>query len=431
MDLAELTKAIGIDLVKDAPDLEPVEGEFKFKIFARDHSGKGMALKTWIEKGATPEAEDEMFLSGIASSTIKDLHGDTMLPSALIDMEKAAQNNLTIFGNHKYEVPEDVFGSVVKASLSDSGVTDSTGQPIYDLNFEKLRINRRNKRAVESWRSMDDGTKLGLSIGAKIPEGGAIRNKKTGALLIAHVELLETSVVGIPANPRSWIDSVSKSIKSGPEPLLTAAVAGSLDVEDAFPPAKGDGKCPDCGKGKDASGCNNNFHKKDVTPETIVGDDTIVAASDPSTNTDSPPQAALASAPENDGAVATPDVIAAATDVLARGSDAEVPEELKELLVGAHNALATVTNQLIEVDAAKAVALQRAETAETERDEMRVNTENVIREVANLITKVGDLPAGRVASFKAIQRDAGQIAEDFEGLGFTPEVARMLRSPKE
>ena len=129
--------------------------------------------------------------------------------------------------------------------------------------------------------------------------------------------------------------------------------------------------------------------------------------------------------------MATPAWMQAGAAGRARGSDLEGPEELKELLVGAHNALATVTNQLIEVDAAKAVALQRAETAETERDEMRVNTENVIREVANLITKVGDLPAGRVASFKAIQRDAGQIAEDFEGLGFTPEVARMLRSPKE
>jgi hypothetical protein len=45
-----------------------------------------------------------------------------------------------------------------------------------------------------------------------IPEGGAVRNKKSGAYTIAHVELLETSVVGIPANPRSWVQNAVKSL---------------------------------------------------------------------------------------------------------------------------------------------------------------------------------------------------------------------------
>lgn len=402
MDLAELSKQIGVDLVKDADDLEVVKGEYKTKFFLRDREGNGMALKAWSEKTEGSDDED-MFLSGVASSTIKDLHGDTMLPSALIDMEKSAKNNLTIFLNHEYKVPRDVAGSVVNASLVATGDLDENGAPLYDLSFDKIRINKRNKDAVESWQAMKDGTKLGLSIGAKIPEGGAIRNKKTGTLLIAHVNLLETSIVGIPANPRSWIDSVAKSIKSGPVNTAVTIEASAVTIEASAVP--------------------------EAEPETIVSDDVSSSADDPSTTTDSPSQDLTESDPENEGTVATPDVVAAATDVLERTADTAVPDDqVRDLLTEAHNALAAVTNSYIDVKASVDVAEQRAKDAEVERDEMRSNTENVIREVANLIEQVGNLPAGRVASFKAIQQAAAAQSETFEGLGLAPEVVRMLRS---
>lgn len=422
MDPNELLKQLGIDLEKDAADLDPIDRAIDFTIYTRDRAGNGLALKAWTEKGE--DGEDDMLLSGIASSTIKDLHGDTMLPTALIDMERDAKDNLTIFLNHHYDVPEDVAGSVKEAALSATAVDEATGAPIYDLDFKKLRINRENDRAIKSWKSMHGGTKLGLSIGAQIPEGGAVRNKKTGALLIAHVKLLETSIVGIPANPRSWIDAATKAYKAGPKQFPGVAI----EVKEIGLGESGPETVVIAATATDTVDPVQATQAVEQT-ETKVSDDKAAAAGDPSTNTDAPSQDLSTSAPENDGAVATPDVIAAAKDVLGQSTDTEVPEELRGLLVEAHNALTTVTNALIEIDEARKSAEQRAEAAEAERDDMRRDTENVINAVADVLDRVGSLPAGQRTSFKNIKRDFENQANAFEGMGLAPEVVRMLRRP--
>lgn len=421
MDPIEILKQLGIDLVKDAADLEPVLGTYDFTIFTRDHAGNGLALKAYEEKVEGQE-EPDLVLEGVASSSIKDRHGDTILPSALIDMEKAARNNLTIFLNHSYDVPEDVAGSVKHAEIASSAV-DESGNPIFDLAY-KVKIDRTNARAVKAHQSMMGGTKLGMSIGARIPEGGAVRNKKTGTLLITHLDLLETSIVGIPANPRSWIDSVAKSIKAGPpaapETHITLDAQPIVDATAATVAAS------------TAAATAVAAAAAAATPATIVPVDATASAGDASLNTNPPTQDARLSQPENDGTVATPDVIAAATDVLAKTADPAVTDEVDELLREVHNSLAEVTNRLILESEARTAADQRAETAETERDAMRANTESVIAEVANLIEQVGKLPAGRQASFKAIASAAENQAIDWESMGFAPEVVAMLkRSPSE
>lgn len=159
---------------------------------------------------ASRDGDGRMRLHGVASSTTKDLHGDTMTDSALEDMEKAANNNLTIFLNHSYNVPEDVGGSVEKALIKTRG-SDHEGNPNRDLDID-IVVNEENPRAINTWKAIDKGTKLGLSIGAMIPEGGAKR-QKNGSYIIEHVDLLETSLVGIPANPRSWVDYAAKALR--------------------------------------------------------------------------------------------------------------------------------------------------------------------------------------------------------------------------
>lgn len=151
--------------------------------------------------------DNKMRLHGIASSTVKDRHGDTMSSSALEDMERSANNNLTIFLNHSYTVPEDVAGHVERAIIRSHPVDPD----IHDLALD-IVINESNQRARDAWAAINDGTQLGLSIGAMIPEGGAKRDRSTGAYQIDHVELLETSLVGVPANPRSWVEYAVKSL---------------------------------------------------------------------------------------------------------------------------------------------------------------------------------------------------------------------------
>lgn len=151
-------------------------------------------------------------LTGVASSTTRDMHGDVMTLSAIEDMERAANNNLTIFLNHSYNVPEDVGGSVKSARVMQRG-TDADGAPNYDLDFD-IAINESNPRALQTFEAIQRGTKLGLSIGAVIPDGGATVDRKTGRYTISHVDLLETSLVGIPANPRSWVDYAVKALRN-------------------------------------------------------------------------------------------------------------------------------------------------------------------------------------------------------------------------
>jgi hypothetical protein len=160
---------------------------------------------------AARDDEGRRVFRGVASSTTRDLHGDTMELSAIEDMERSANNNLTLFLNHSYNVPEDVGGSVIRASIT-ARDADQDGRPNYDLDIEGV-INEANPRAVQTFNAIESGTKLGISIGAMIPEGGAELNRKTGTYTIRHVDLLEASFVGIPANPRSWVEYAVKSLK--------------------------------------------------------------------------------------------------------------------------------------------------------------------------------------------------------------------------
>jgi len=159
---------------------------------------------------ASMGTDGKMRLHGIASSTVKDRHGDTMNASALVDMERSANNNLTIFLNHEYKVPEDVAGHVERAFVR----SHPQDPDIHDLSLD-IVINDKNERAVKAWEAIDGGTQLGLSIGAMIPDGGAERDRKTGSYSINHVDLLETSLVGVPANPRSWVEYAVKSLNGG------------------------------------------------------------------------------------------------------------------------------------------------------------------------------------------------------------------------
>lgn len=155
-------------------------------------------------------------LHGIASSTVRDLHGDVMELSALQDMEAQANSGLTIFGNHEYRVPDDIYGSVDKAWLVESNQIDKeTGSRIWHLHYDII-INEENEQAVKSWRTFKSNPKIrmGLSIGAMIPADGWEWDPKAEGYIIRHVQLLETSIVGIPANTESWLISGVLALKS-------------------------------------------------------------------------------------------------------------------------------------------------------------------------------------------------------------------------
>lgn len=162
------------------------------------------ALKAYEENGTR-------LLRGTASSTIVDLAGDRMAESALSDMERDAGDRMTVFLNHSYQVPEDVFGSITARNL-----TRRDAFVDFDVEMEVLTADE-NPRADQAYRAIrDKGVKLGISIGAQVLDAARVKEasaegKEREIIEFRAVKLLEASIVGIPCNPRSWVANAVKS----------------------------------------------------------------------------------------------------------------------------------------------------------------------------------------------------------------------------
>ena len=186
-------------------------------------------LYTDALKAYTAENGD-LHVRGTTSSTIRDLHGDEMTLSALKSMEETAKKNMTVFLNHNYNVPDDLFGSVTDARII-KRLDKETGQEVYDLDVDVRVVGEdENPLAMKTYRAIKRGVKLGLSIGAKVDKV----SKKKGTdgedtYVIESVKLLETSVVGIPANQRSYLQNALKSLKH-------AEQAGEIEITEKAGP---------------------------------------------------------------------------------------------------------------------------------------------------------------------------------------------------
>lgn len=177
-------------------------------------------LKAGSAKGMTPDfkiytsameidKERENIVRMIGSSTEQDLHGDTMALSALTDMAQV-DAGLTIWLNHSYDLPNDLFGSLLEKPelrLKDT---------IADLHLVS-DVEMENPNAVQTLKLIKNGRKLGCSIGCIILEAEIDEENDDGRswwppIIILHVLVLEFSVVGIPANQRSWVEAGMKGL---------------------------------------------------------------------------------------------------------------------------------------------------------------------------------------------------------------------------
>lgn len=172
-------------------------------------------LYTTALKAYTADNGD-MYVSGTTSSTIRDLQGDEMTTDALKSMADTAKKNMTIWLNHNYNVPEDLFGSVTDARIV-KRVDETTGEQVYDLDIDiKVCPEDENPEALRTYKAIKRGVRLGLSIGARVDQASKKKDKTTGleTYVIERISLLESSVVGIPANQRSYLQSALKSLRS-------------------------------------------------------------------------------------------------------------------------------------------------------------------------------------------------------------------------
>ncbi len=139
-----------------------------------------------------------------ASSDEVDLATDRFSMSALKRME-ATFPSMTIFLNHKYAVPEDVFGQVKSAQL-----VKREGHNDLDLEIE---VETNNERAMQTYSMIKGGRVLGVSVGVIVTAARYSDEEVNGrkVLEITDVATLEASIVGIPANRRSWVRGALKA----------------------------------------------------------------------------------------------------------------------------------------------------------------------------------------------------------------------------
>lgn len=410
-------------------DLEVVQQPIPFKIF----SGLLRAVRS---------PDGKMRLHGVASSTVRDRHGDTMERTAIDDMHRAANDNLTIFLNHSYDVPEDVAGSVEKADIFERGA-DNADNPIWDLDFDVL-VNQTNPRAVKAFEAIEGGTKLGLSIGAMIPEGGATRNKKTGAYSFKHVDLLETSIVGIPANPRSWVQNAIKALKSQASvplgtPTLTLdgdryKIEGSLegtqinianhaepddepsaDDAPAGPPPEGDHQTP-------------QPQPVEKTPDDVPPQPQAVPGPDEPEVQDAKIQVITIDTDQPSGGSGGSQDAPAGSDPdtesdddaydSAPSADVSLASTLTESLAS----LEATASALVEVQRQLEAVTEERDDARRERDEVAAMAMQVITETSQIIEKLANMPVGR----KAVLRE---VKDDLSGLErlYSPGILKLLR----
>jgi hypothetical protein len=189
-----------------------------------DENGEG-------QKNADGSDKTTMWLDCTGSSNCEDLGGDVMELSALQDMARVADGNMTAFMNHRYELPGQVFGSIKSAGLRERMADD--GKRYIDLDLG-IAVQELNPAAVQTFKMIENGTKLGISIGCMVDEAEYVEVKdhpNGGYFSIKRVTPLEFSIVGIPANQRSWAHYAAKALrKRGRTAAEKAAGVAILDT---------------------------------------------------------------------------------------------------------------------------------------------------------------------------------------------------------
>jgi hypothetical protein len=396
---------------------------------------------------------DRKIITCTASSSVVDLHGDEIVAECIQDMaSQALAKGMTIFLNHSYDIPEDTFGRTVAASSAQKA-RDTDGNPIWEMDLA-VEVDESNPRAIQTYNSLTGdpskgrkGLRLGVSIGAQISDWEYRDTKKgfDGGIRIKGVDLLEASVVGIPANPRSWVQngvmSLRKRIKIADsaieeQPLFRGLVLEGIEVTagetaelvvpeitDAAPE-----NCPACGHGKEGDAncaCDAPFHngaadveaadviaevEPELTAEVVL--DSQPEAETPGDNDDSLPSAPADgdSREEADVAVADPDIESVVKSV----SDITISQADRPVLEMVLSTLELTAKELKETRLQVASLKSELEAVTADRDKAVEDT----ADAARIIETIAKLPLGRKTRFVAPvqtfrQRFSNTYDEDF------------------
>ena len=148
----------------------------EFKLYSR-LTNKSVSQITKTDDDAIDDSE-RILLTGVASTTSRDLQDEIVSSEAIQSMKDQALN-LNIHGDHWYGL-EDVIGAIKDVNADD------------DILSIKFLITKRHTPAVKDL--LETGVNLGLSIGGYVTDYDSNNN------IIKAIELREISLTAMPAN---------------------------------------------------------------------------------------------------------------------------------------------------------------------------------------------------------------------------------------
>jgi len=148
----------------------------EFKLYSR-LTNKSVSQITKSNDDAIDDSE-RILLTGVASTTSRDLQDEIVSSEAIQSMKEQALN-LNIHGDHWYGL-EDVIGAIKDVNADD------------DILSIKFLITKRHTPAVKDL--LETGVNLGLSIGGYVTDYDSNNN------IIKAIELREISLTAMPAN---------------------------------------------------------------------------------------------------------------------------------------------------------------------------------------------------------------------------------------
>lgn len=322
---------------------------------------------------------ERKFIKTTASSTVTDRKGHAFNERALKKMGQEA-TGMTIFLNHEYKVPEDLFGSIATSDAKHVGF-DSDKNAIWDLDFDVM-LNESNPRAVQAWDAYQSGVRMGVSVGVIVKDWEA--KKDSDIMEIKDVEFLEASIVGIPANPRTWVQGAVKSIAAFSElendgTLETLAVLDDVVTTATIDEKKAEESSAPIDPDNDDS-LSDQEEAKSITDEAKTEVAEELLSSDPEAS-----EGATQDVPDVEASTVPEGSVSAGIDLLANAYKAELQDVRTKLAA-----------------------------TEQERDE----AQEAARLALSIVERISALPLGRKATYqreiKSFRHDlAGVYGEDF------------------
>ena len=161
----------------------------------------------------------EVLIEGIASSTSIDWHGTEMSLEALHSMAAQFKAGVPYVPSHRDDEWDQVFGKTVDAEVVlESVLNDYNSRGVGEGSVVKVTTalisdDTNTKRLV---RMLGYGHAVGMSIGGWFTDMEVVTNDddEVERMIIKDVELDHLATTRRPSNPDTWIQEMSRSIKS-------------------------------------------------------------------------------------------------------------------------------------------------------------------------------------------------------------------------